>query len=232
MKIIFGGHDFFLHYSGALYWPEENMLIVSDLHLEKGSHFARRGFFLPPYDSHDTLTTLMKVLKETSARKLLLLGDAFHDANGFERLGKKERFLFADLLAFNPIWIHGNHDAGFVPDGFMGMEDYAHRGLSFRHQASPGATNEISGHFHPKAEMQFGRGRHSCPCFIEDGQRMILPAFGSYTGGLPVTEAIIAELFVNPKLYLLGEKRVYAIEYSNEDKLASPPVRDADWNYI
>ncbi len=213
MILSFGGHEFFLHHSGALYWPDEKMLIVSDLHLEKGSHFARRGFFLPPYDSHDTLTSLKNVIDDLKPAQLLLLGDAFHDTRGFDRLGKKERALFADLLSLNPIWIHGNHDAGFVPEGFLGMEDHTNRGLTFRHQAVPGLTHEISGHFHPKAEIAFGGRRHACPCYIEDGNKLILPSFGSYTGGLSTTDPVIANLFTSPpNLYLLGENRVYYIE--------------------
>lgn len=213
MIITFGTHEFLLHHSGALFWPDERMLIASDLHLEKGSHFARRGFFLPPYDSHDTLSALIKVLKETAAEKLLLLGDAFHDAKGFDRLGKKERALFDRFLAYNPVWIHGNHDAGFVPEGFKGMEDFTQGGVTFRHEAEPGAINEISGHFHPKAEMPFGRGNYACPCYIEDGKKLILPSFGSYTGGLSVTAPAIAELFANaPNLYLLGENRVFLMK--------------------
>lgn len=208
MKIHFGGHDLYLHPSGALYWPSEKLLVVSDLHLEKGSHFALKGLFLPPYDSHHTLLLLIEVMRQISPARLLLLGDAFHDAKGHARMGAKERGLFDTLRAFDPVWIRGNHDGDFVPDGFLGLEEYALRGLTFRHELSDGGMHEISGHFHPKVEI----GRSGRPCFIENGHKMIMPAFGAYTGGLFIThQAITAHMGTNSRIYALGNQKVYAI---------------------
>ncbi|HEU4838688.1 MAG TPA: ligase-associated DNA damage response endonuclease PdeM [Micavibrio sp.] len=210
MIISFGGHDFFLHHSGALFWPSESMLIVSDLHLEKGSHFARRGFFLPPYDSHYTISRLADVCQELQCKKLLLLGDAFHDEKGFGRLGKRERAMFKSLLAFHPIWIRGNHDRDFVPEGFYAADIYAHKGITFRHETAPDALLDISGHFHPKVDITNGQKRLSSHCFIEDGQKMIVPAFGAFTGGLDITDPAIRRLLrPNYRIYPLGKTRVY-----------------------
>lgn len=208
MKITFGGHDLLLHPSGALYWPEEKLLVVSDMHLEKGSHFALKGFFLPPYDSHRTLSLLSDVIRMINPARLLLLGDAFHDAKGYARMGAKELGLFEKLRTVDPIWIRGNHDGDFVPDGFLGMEEYSLRGLTFRHEPIQGGAQEISGHLHPKVEI----GRSGRPCFIENGSKMIMPAFGAYTGGLFVThKAIAAHMGANSRIYALGNEKVYAI---------------------
>lgn len=208
MKVTFGGHDVFLHPSGAMYWPAESLLVVSDMHLEKGSHFALKGFFLPPYDSHHTLSMLLEVIRLVDPSRLLFLGDAFHDEKGHARLGNDERALFDSLVSLKPVWIHGNHDRGFVPPGFDGMEQYELRGLVFRHEATQTGRNEISGHFHPKVEV----GRSGCPCFIENGVKMIMPAFGAYTGGLFVSHpAIAAHMPGNPCIYALGSQKVYAI---------------------
>ena len=118
MKITFADHEFLLHPSGILFWPEKSMAIVSDLHLEKGSYFAQKGFFLPPYDTHETLERLHKALAVLTPKQILILGDTFHDAKGHGRLPAKERVLFDRLLHYAPFWITGNHDGDFVPEGF------------------------------------------------------------------------------------------------------------------
>ena len=213
MRISFGQHDFILHPSGALFWPERSLLIASDLHLEKGSHFAKRGFFLPPYDSHAILEKLHKTIKELSPQKILLLGDCFHDGKGHARLPSKERGLFGGLAAYNPIWINGNHDGDFVPDGFFSHDAYTLEGITFRHEAVKNAEFEISGHFHPKARVIHKGAIIDRPCFIEDGKKIILPAFGAYTGGLSMTDSSIASLLQRSiRVYALGENKIYALQ--------------------
>ena len=196
MKIEFGHHEFILHASGTLLWPSQNMLVVSDLHLEKGSHFARRGYFLPPYDSHETLVRLLSVCQATDLHKVLILGDCFHDSLGYHRLGTEEIELFDKLRKFNPVWIKGNHDGDYVPEGFEAHAEHVIEGILFRHQAVKDEKNfEISGHYHPKITLKHKGGRIEKDCFIEDGRKLILPAFGAYTGGLDVSTPEIQSLF-------------------------------------
>lgn len=210
MNIVFGDHELFLHHAGILFWPEQKLLIASDLHLEKGSHFAQRGYFLPPYDSHDTLQRLLVVCAELKCQQVLLLGDCFHDNNGYARMGPDEQRLFQRLLDFNPIWIRGNHDADFVPQGFQIFDTYECKGIAFRHEALSGASHEISGHFHPKIDITHKGALISRRCFIEDGQRMIMPAFGAYTGGLSVSNPLISSLLLpDHNIYALGNSRIY-----------------------
>ena len=213
MIITFAGHEFTLHPSGVLHWPERELLIVSDLHLEKGSHFAQRGFFLPPYDSDETLQRLLAVTAVLAPKRIVLLGDSFHDAQGFQRLNDNARALFNELHCFDPVWVTGNHDGGFVPEGFEGCDDYTMDNITFRHEAQTGQGYEISGHYHPKADLVHKGARLSARCFIEDGRRMIMPSFGAYTGGLVVTHPSISGLFPNGHtLHVLGSTRVISLK--------------------
>jgi len=218
--MMFAGHAFTCHPSGLLYWPAQKLAVVADLHLEKGSHFAKRGFFVPPYDSRETLGKLNDALNALDAEKLMVLGDTFHDATGFARLTPDDSAAFLKLAAYSPIWVRGNHDGAYVPPGFEGCDERVIENIVFRHEAAAHAQGfEISGHFHPKAEVEHKGGRISRPCFVEDGQRMILPAFGAYTGGLLVSEPAIASLFPNGhSVHMLGAARVFTLP---------PPLKSA-----
>ena len=210
MKIDFAGQELILDASGMAFWPAHHIGMVSDLHLEKGSHFAARGYFLPPYDSHDTLKRLLGVCYAQSIKQLIILGDSFHDPKGYERMDEAARELLNQLLVFNPVWIMGNHDADFVPDNFVACDEFKLDGITFRHQAISQKDFEISGHFHPKIMLKDGRLQRDC--FVTDGNKLILPAFGAYTGGLSVESPEIRSLFkTTPDIYALGENRIYRL---------------------
>ncbi|HWU01718.1 MAG TPA: ligase-associated DNA damage response endonuclease PdeM [Novosphingobium sp.] len=183
----FAGHEWRISESRAVYWPAESALLVADLHLEKASWFATRGAMLPPYDSRETLERLQAAASAAGARRIYCLGDSFHDAAGPERIEPQARAVLAQLArAHDLVWIAGNHDAG-VSDGLPGtiVPELLVAGIALRHEAEPATrTPEISGHFHPKLRISV-RGRHiSRPCALVAGERMILPAFGTLTGGL------------------------------------------------
>ena len=213
MRLSFGGHDFILHPAGALLWPARHMVVVADLHLEKSSHFARRGYFLPPYDSRDTLQRLIELAAETGSRQIMVLGDGFHDNKGHDRLTPAEKILFDRLAAYDLLWIRGNHDSDFAPFGRPALDVFTEGGLIFRHEARASeAGPEITGHFHPKIEIAHKGGFLSCRCFIEDGRKLILPAFGAYAGGLAVSENSIQSLFAGQKrCYALHGRKVYLL---------------------
>jgi len=183
----FAGETFFATADGALYWPAHEALLVADLHLEKASWFARLGQFLPPYDSHATLTGLATEVERTGARRLFCLGDSFHDRFGCERLPAQARALLTDLTAtLDWTWIVGNHDPGFADHcGGRLADELELSGIVLRHEAVRGELRaEMSGHFHPKLRLHL-KGRHvSRRCFIVSPTKLILPAFGSLTGGL------------------------------------------------
>jgi hypothetical protein len=183
----FAGETFAATPDGALYWPSQQGLLVADLHLEKASWFARLGQFLPPYDSHATLTALAAEVERTGARQLYCLGDSFHDSFGCERLPANARELLTDLTSrVDWVWIVGNHDPGIANHcGGRIEEEVELGGIILRHEAVRGETRpEVSGHFHPKLRVHL-RGRQvSRRCFVISASKIIMPAFGSLTGGL------------------------------------------------
>jgi DNA ligase-associated metallophosphoesterase len=199
--------------SGALYWPQEGALIVADLHLEKGSSFARRGVLLPPYDTAATLARLALLIARYAPRCVIALGDSFHDAGGPDRLADADRTQLRALQARRDwIWITGNHDpepAKNIGGSFGGA--LAIGALTFRHLPS-GGEGEIAGHLHPVARVSH-RGRAvSRRCFAADAMCMVMPAFGAYAGGLNVRDAAFADVFdtLDFTAHMLGDERVYS----------------------
>jgi len=183
----FAGETFEATAAGALYWPAERALLVADLHLEKASWFARLGQFLPPYDSHATLSALAAEVDRSGARRLYCLGDSFHDAFGCDRLPASARDLLTELTGrIDWTWIVGNHDPGFADHCGGRIEDEVQLGpIVLRHEAvRDDPRPEISGHFHPKLRLNL-KGRHvSRRCFVLSATKLIMPAFGALTGGL------------------------------------------------
>lgn len=183
----FGGHDLIALPQGALFWPARRALLVADLHLEKASWFARFGQMLPPYDSLATLADLELVVAATAADEVWCLGDSFHDRHGCERLPAAARAMLVDLTSRTRwTWITGNHDPGIADHcGGAVVDDALVDGLVLRHEADPGDRRpELSGHFHPKLRVQLRGRRVSRRCFVATPTKLILPAFGSLTGGL------------------------------------------------
>jgi DNA ligase-associated metallophosphoesterase len=183
----FAGETFVASPDGALFWPTQNALLVADLHLEKASWFARLGQFLPPYDSQATLSALASEVERTGATRLFCLGDSFHDAFGCDRLPATARDLLTDLTSrLDWTWIVGNHDPGFADHcGGNLAEEVEVAGIILRHEAMRGEPRpEMSGHFHPKLRISLSGRRVSRRCFVASPTKLILPAFGSLTGGL------------------------------------------------
>jgi DNA ligase-associated metallophosphoesterase len=188
----FAGHEMLLGAGRALYWPAERALLVADLHLEKASWYAQTGQMLPPYDSRDTLERLAEAVRVTGARRVITLGDNFHDDAGALRLDAHcTGMLEALTRALDWVWITGNHDEA-LPKGFGGtiLAELEVGGVKLRHEACAGETApELSGHYHPKMRVTV-RNRHIArPCAVlgrggAGGERMILPAFGTLTGGM------------------------------------------------
>jgi hypothetical protein len=201
---------------GVLFAPELELLVVSDLHLEKGSSYARRGTLLPPYDTATTLAHLAAVIEHYRPKRVISLGDSFHDGEGAARLPEIFRHKLESLMAGRDwFWVAGNHDPQ-APAGLPGetVGEIHVGGLSFRHE--PSATpvvGEIAGHLHPCARIvQRGRSVRR-RCFASDGSRIIMPAFGAYTGSLNVLDRAYHGLFnwETFRAYVLGSSRIFAI---------------------
>jgi len=196
VSLSFAAQDLVPLPCGALYWPHQSLLMVADLHLEKGSAFARRGWLLPPHDSLDTLQTLAAALTATGAARLVALGDSFHDPDGPSRMPEQAQALLARLMSsVDWLWITGNHDGdtGSIFGGTACAETMI-AGIALRHEAVHGATGpEISGHYHPKVSLRLRTGRRvSRRCIALAPGRMVLPAYGAYAGGLSVDDPAFA----------------------------------------
>ena len=203
--------------SGALFWEEQGLLVVSDLHLEKGSSFATRGVLLPPYDTVATLGRLAAVIARHDPRRVIALGDSFHDRDAHQRLSGTDRDALAAMQARRDwIWISGNHDPVLPSDlGGVVAQEVAIGPLAFRHEPT-GAAGEIAGHLHPKARVST-RGRSmERRCFASDGERAVMPAFGAFTGGLSIRDAAFANIFqtLGFVAHVLGDSRLHAISAS------------------
>ena len=202
--------------AGALYWPEEGLLAIADLHLEKGSSFARYGVFLPPYDSAATLSRLADVIVRYMPRAVIALGDSFHDGDGPGRLGDNDRDTLRALQRGRDwIWIAGNHDPDPAPRiGGMFSPAIGIGPLTFRHEPTGNADEaEIAGHLHPVARVSTRARMVSRRCFASDDMRLVMPAFGAYTGGLNVRDRAFAAVFGTLAFtaHMLGETRLYAM---------------------
>jgi len=197
--------------SGALWWPEARVLTVSDLHLGKSERFARRGGpLLPPYEGADTLLRLDSELAALDPATVVCLGDSFDDLAA-AALPEAEALWLSRLMAGRRwVWIAGNHDPGPVDLGGEHRAVLPLGPLRFRHEAQAGATGEVSGHFHPKAKLG-GRWR---PCFLADAARIVMPAFGTYTGGLPCGAPPLRALMGRGALAVLTGGAALAVPYA------------------
>ncbi len=216
IPIIFAGLALTLDRSGAAWLSTEQTLIVSDLHLEKGSGAAARGRLIPAFDSHDTLVRLRTIVEAYQPARVVCLGDSFHDGRAGERMAGADRQALASLcaLAKEWVWIGGNHDPE-VPEFCDGeaQNDLRIEGVILRHE--PNAvrkTPEIAGHFHPKASVSTAGRRFSGPCFCISDDLLIMPAFGAYTGGLNCATQKLRSLHrAEPKIFMLHASKIWRV---------------------
>lgn len=221
LKVRVAGEACVLRCSGALWLPDHRTLIASDLHLEKGSAFALRGQMLPPYDSPATLAKLEAEIEALDPARVILLGDSFHDSKAVDRLSAEDRERVARLaLGRDWVWLEGNHDLMALEgalDALPGrvVTTLSLGALTLIHEPQSGeAVGEVAGHLHPAARVAaYGRGVRR-PCFVTDGKRLLMPAFGAFTGGLDVRDAAVAGLFAEPPLVAaLGRDKVHALAW-------------------
>ncbi len=214
-----GPLDFVADVSGALVLPEDRLLLVADLHLEKGSAYARRGIFLPPYDSRATLASLAAALARWRPARVIVLGDTLHDRGAMERIDPADiAALRAMQAGIDWLWLSGNHDPA-PPAGLGGSvaRELAYGGVTLRHEPSAAEQGpEIAGHLHPAGKVRGGGRSLRRRCFAANGRRCVLPAFGAYAGGLNVLDAAFRPLFADAAFtaHMLGAGRVYAVPSS------------------
>lgn len=224
LTILFRGQNLTLDPSGAVFVERLRTLVVADMHLEKGSARAHRGALLPPYDTRQTLQQLGLALETYKPACVVCLGDTFHDAGAGGRVDSADADLMRVMTEGRTwLWVVGNHDPD-PPQSFGGrvVHELEVGGLMLRHEAYRGpVTGEISGHYHPKATVRTRARTLSRRCFVCDGWRMILPAFGAYTGGLNVLDRAMTPLWRRPPdVYVIGSERIYPVPHAT---LRPPP---------
>ncbi len=199
--------------SGALWAPDTGTLTVSDLHLGKSDRIARRrGIMLPPYETRATLDRLDSLLDVLSPRRVVCLGDSFDDLDAADSLDEVEKLQLTRQQAGRDwIWIEGNHDPGPVDLGGRHLMEWAEGPLTYRHIAKTGSMGEISGHYHPKCSLSRGGAR---PAFLIDAQRVILPAFGAFTGGLRASHPVLQALLSSDATAVLTGKKALPVPYA------------------
>jgi uncharacterized protein len=202
--------------SGALYWPGEATLIVSDLHLEKGSSRAHRGRLIPPYDTRETLVKLAEAIDRFEPTRVIALGDSFHDVGAADRISADDLAVLHMIQENRTwVWVTGNHDPAIAPRlGGRVVDDITIDSITFRHEPRPGrVTHEVAGHLHPAAKITKLSHTLRRPCFIGNGRRLILPAFGAYTGGLNVLDEAFEPIFGSDgmNVWMMGQDGIYPI---------------------
>jgi DNA ligase-associated metallophosphoesterase len=219
LRTAIGPAEALLRCSGALWLAAARGLVVADLHLEKGSSYAARGQMLPPYDTRETLRRLTAEVEALTPAVVILLGDTFHDRRSEARLAADDaESLRALSRGRTLIWVVGNHDAD-GPQALPGetAAELTLCGLTLRHEPQAGLQpGEVSGHLHPAARVKATRGSVRRRCFITDAERLILPAFGAYAGGLNVRDQAFAGFFArSPIVGALGRDRVHAVGWKS-----------------
>ncbi len=219
-EIVIAGIEAVCDPLGALYLPASRTLVVSDLHLEKGAAYARRGQMLPPYDTLATLKLLEQVIARHDPRLVISLGDSFHDRRGAAEMAEPFRAILSTMTRGRQwIWITGNHDpegAGDLPGENADL--LCLDGLTFRHEPVCGsAPGEVAGHLHPAATVRRREKSVRRPCFATDGTRLVMPAFGVLTGGMDLSHRLFHPYFDRAELvaHLLGQDRIYSVRYRN-----------------
>jgi hypothetical protein len=219
MHVDLAGTRVLLRHSGALWLEAAAALVFADVHLEKGSAYAARGQLLPPYDTRETLRRLALEVDALQPRLVIMLGDALHDTEAEARMAREDiEALFAIARGRSLVWVVGNHDPS-PPENLPGepAEDVAICGLLLRHEPTVGwSRGEVAGHLHPCARVVAGGRSVRRRCFVTDGERLVLPAFGAYAGGLSIRDVAFAGLFARPPLAVaLGAQRAHAVGWAS-----------------
>lgn len=215
----FAGQELHLLASGACYWPQKKTLIVADLHLEKGSYFALRGQPIPLTDTRNTLEKLQQELLNIQPETLICLGDNVHDAGGFLRMKQEDLILLQSLheRVTNWCWVIGNHDTTklILPalENIQFASELLINNLCLSHEFQKNKPFQIIGHYHPKISLTRQGTKITGKCFSVTDKALILPAFGSYTGGLDIHNKVYRDILSgNKQYYLLFQNNIFLVK--------------------
>lgn len=218
LALNFAGHEFLLLASGGCYWPVKKTLIVSDLHLEKGSYFALRGQPLPIADTRCTLERLQQEIVRLEPETVICLGDNIHDAHGLMRMKEEDLSLLQSLCSrvVNWQWVMGNHDKLCLKKDLANKMQFVSEvnvdNVCFTHELQDSNLIQIIGHYHPKISIKMHGVKISGKCFSVTPERIIMPAFGSYTGGLDINDKVYNKVLNGPtQYYLLHRDNIFLV---------------------
>ncbi len=219
LDLAFAGHDLVLDAELALYWPEKDALVVSDLHLEKSTFLAQFGNAIAPLDSHDTLVRLAGLVARYRPKSLILLGDSFHDRGAWDRLDDRAKGQLLGICASvdNCCFVEGNHDRDMrLPDCLCFADERVIDNIVFRHEPEPSELAQVVGHFHPALSLSLRGHRLRGKCFAVSERMLIMPAFGSFTGGLDLRDPVYAAIggVEGFQPYLVYKNTINAVRFS------------------
>ena len=212
--IKFNNQILLLDKTGAIIWPEKSTAIVSDLHLEKSSFFAKEGIFIPPYDSFETLKKLKKMIMKNKVKKIIFLGDVFHDSNAYERLEKSSKDIFESIItSCNVIFVYGNHDRFIKIPKIKFCNSFCDKNIFFSHEPQTNYKSQICGHLHPKIILKINGKRISKKCFVYSKNIIFLPAYGKFTGGLDVRNKEFSKYLDSSSIFFpIHNNKIYRLK--------------------
>ena len=203
---------------GVAYLPACDWLIVSDLHLEKGSYLRSYANPLPSLDSTATLKRLEGIIDDYQPKRVISLGDSFHDKHSMSRMTIEDRQHLCRLIdkVDEWMWVEGNHDPD-LPDGIPGTPcfEIILDNMVFRHEPENEEPKaQVIGHFHPKMRTAIKRRRFSGKCFVNDKHIFIMPAFGQFTGGLDIDDDVVKALISPSKrdVFMLCDSIIFKVK--------------------
>ena len=213
------GEKFVFDKSGSIFLEDLNTLIFSDLHLGKGLSFANLGNFIPPFDLDETLLNLKSIIEKYKPKRLISLGDSFHENNSIHKMERKYVNIINNLFhKINITWIEGNHDSNLLfKEKIQGNFKNFYKLKNFKFVHSKSEIDELnifefSGHYHPKVTLKFNGLNYSYKCFILTDNFCILPSFGTYTGGLDIKSNALKKILpTNKQIIILGNNKIKEI---------------------
>ena len=213
------GEKFVFDKSGSIFLENLNTLIFSDLHLGKGLSFANLGNLIPPFDLDETLLNLKNIIEKYNPKRLISLGDSFHENKSIQKMERKYVNIINNLFhKINITWIEGNHDSNLLfKEKIQGNFKNFYKLKNFKFVHSKSEIDELnifefSGHYHPKITLKFNGLNYSYKCFILTDSFCILPSFGTYTGGLDIKSSALKKILpINKQIIILGNNKIKEI---------------------
>ncbi len=221
IPIKFLSHRLILDANGILFWPKYDLIVFSDLHLEKGSFLSQFANPLPRFDSSETIKRMLRICEQYRPQSVICLGDSFHDGNALNRMEVSDLQELNSLIKLisNWHWVLGNHDPE-IPEMVKGNRDKTVHvnNLLFVHEPEKistidGVDGQVIGHYHPKSSHKIANRKLTGKSFVCSDDILLMPAFGKYTGGLDIKDKVFDSVYKrkNAQTYMTFNRRIYML---------------------